>query len=139
MNRVFLLLVFLYLVVVLPLIWLTDLTVNARDDLQLFRVALYTPIVISSVIMAGFAVSAAIKEHLDGQQRGKIVTWPPEWDYNVAGWATSKALFFIVLWMYGMGWQIDEWWLTGTLALFAFGHTMFTAQWIGPDGLEREP
>lgn len=139
MNRLYLTTLALYVVIAFPLIWLTDLTVNGRHDAQLFRVALYTPIVVSSLITASFALGAVVRESWHHRDVERIITWPPEWDYNVAGWATTKALFFTVLWFYGMGWGPPEWVLTVTLGLFAFAHTMFTAQWLGPGGLEREP
>lgn len=139
MNRLYLSALAAYVLIVFPLVWLTDLTVNERNDVQLFRVALYTPIVVSALITAGFALGAVVRESWHHRDVDRIITWPPEWDYNVAGWATTKALFFTVLWFYAMGWPLGEWALSGSLVLFAFAHSMFTAQWLGPNGLEREP
>jgi hypothetical protein len=132
MNRTFLRIVFLYFTLAMPLIWLTSLSINDRDDRQLLRLALYTPIVASSALMALFAITAAIREHR--RRQVNVVNWPPEWDFNVAGWATTKAVFFAVLWFFGAGWRLPEWVLIGALAAFCFGHIFFTAQWLGPAG-----
>jgi hypothetical protein len=132
MNRTFLRIIAGYFLIALPLVWMTDLSINDQDDHALMRLALYTPIVASSLLMALFAVWASVREHR--QRRSGVLQWPPEWDFNVAGWAATKAQFFIVLWIIVAGWHVPEWVLLYALAAFTFGHIFFTAQWLGPAG-----
>lgn len=137
MNRAFLIGLTVYLAIAMPVVWFTDATFNGQGDLQLFRLALYVPIVFSSGITSALALLAIAREHWRLRTTKGLVSWPPEWDYSVAGWATTKFLFFLGLFLYGSGLWPHPWVLTAPLVLFFIGHAMFTAQWLGPDGMER--
>jgi hypothetical protein len=132
MNRPFLYVIAAYLAVTIPLVLLTDLTFNGHDDSDLMRLALYTPILMSAYLMATFALIAAYRAH---QRRSfDLIHWPPEWDLNVATWAFTKAVFFTALWLLVAGWDLPDWAILVPLIAFCFGHTFFTAQWLGPSG-----
>jgi hypothetical protein len=137
MRQLFRRVILIYFVLMFFAVFLTDWSINEQDDFRLLVLGIYTPIVASSVMVAGFAIWSAVKKYRKAQTRFRF--WPPEWDHTVAGWAGSKAQFFTVLWFYGARWTPPDWVLLVSLSIFAIGHLVFDDQWFGEGHAREEP
>lgn len=124
----------LYSLIVFPAILLTGWNINGQDDRQMLLLAIYTPIVASSVTVATFSVITAIENRR--MDRARFRLWPPEFDHVVVLWSTTKAIFFAVLWLYGARHIPPSWVLPTALVLFAIGHMLFDDQWFGDGNRE---